>query len=168
MLSAKCWPFCSGPSSTLAECFPILASPQEITAVLWWNIDPCVEFIFKNTKNIFTFSIIAQDWDDTMHWYDSPVEYKTFLFYIVNTIAADGLAALRCRASAAVVLTYSVVLLECSSCSTRKVNPHHAGTELSWYNEANTMAADALAPCVARSSAAMILTMWIGHVLVFH
>ena len=30
------------------------------------------------------------------------------------------------------------------------------------------MAAEALAPCVARSSAAMILTIWSGDVLVFH
>ena len=30
------------------------------------------------------------------------------------------------------------------------------------------MAADALAPCVAKSPAAMVLTMWDKRVLVFH
>ena len=32
-------------------------------------------------------------------------------------------------------------------------------SDLIWYYKVNTMAADALAPCVARTSAAMILTM---------
>ena len=38
-------------------------------------------------------------------------------------------------------------------------NPKRAGTELSRFNKVNIMAADALAPYVARTSAAMILTM---------
>ena len=36
-------------------------------------------------------------------------------------------------------------------------NPQHAGTELSQFD--SIKAADALAPCIARTSAAMILTM---------
>ena len=40
--------------------------------------------------------------------------------------------------------------------STSSVNPYQAGTE---FNIVNIMAADALAPWVARTSAPMILTM---------
>ena len=39
------------------------------------------------------------------------------------------------------------------------INPYHAGTELSRFNKVNIMAAGALAPYVAKTSAAMILTM---------
>ena len=39
------------------------------------------------------------------------------------------------------------------------IKPYRAGTELIRFNIANIMAADALAPCVARASAPMILTM---------
>ena len=38
-------------------------------------------------------------------------------------------------------------------------NPYRAGTELTRFNYVNIMAADALAPYVARTSAAMILVM---------
>ena len=38
-------------------------------------------------------------------------------------------------------------------------NPLHAGTELFQFNIVNNMVADALAPCVARTTALMILTM---------
>ena len=41
---------------------------------------------------------------------------------------------------------------------TQCVNPSGAETEVYWGNLFNTMAVDALAPCVARSSTAMILT----------
>ena len=39
------------------------------------------------------------------------------------------------------------------------LNPYRAGTELTRFNYVNIMAADALAPYVARTSAAMILIM---------
>ena len=39
------------------------------------------------------------------------------------------------------------------------LNPYSVGTELSQFNYVNIMAADAMAPYVARTSAAMILTM---------
>ena len=39
------------------------------------------------------------------------------------------------------------------------INPYCAGTELSRLNLVNVMAADALAPYVARASAAMLLTV---------
>ena len=41
----------------------------------------------------------------------------------------------------------------------RFFNPYRAGTELTRFNYVNIMAADALAPYVARTSAAMILIM---------
>ena len=40
-----------------------------------------------------------------------------------------------------------------------QINPYRAGTELTRFNYVNIMAADALAPYVARTSAAMILVM---------
>ena len=43
-------------------------------------------------------------------------------------------------------------------------HPLPAGTELSRFNLANIMVAEALAPCVARSSTPMILTIDIDHV----
>ena len=42
---------------------------------------------------------------------------------------------------------------------TKSINPYRAGTELTRFNYVNIMAADALAPYVARTSAAMILVM---------
>ena len=39
------------------------------------------------------------------------------------------------------------------------LNPHRAGTELTRFNKVNIMAAGALAPYVARTSAALILIM---------
>ena len=39
------------------------------------------------------------------------------------------------------------------------INPYRAGTELTRFNYVNIMAADVLAPYVARTSAAMILVM---------
>ena len=38
------------------------------------------------------------------------------------------------------------------------INPKRTGTQLSWFNKVNIMVADALAPCVARTSAPMIFT----------
>ena len=40
-----------------------------------------------------------------------------------------------------------------------RVNPYRAGTELTRFNKVNIMAADALAPYVAWTSAALILIM---------
>ena len=40
-----------------------------------------------------------------------------------------------------------------------KINPYRAGTELIRFNIVNIMVADALAPCVTRTSAPMILTI---------
>ena len=39
------------------------------------------------------------------------------------------------------------------------INPYRAGTELTRFDKVNIMAADALAPYVARTSAALILIM---------
>ena len=39
------------------------------------------------------------------------------------------------------------------------VNPYHAGTELFRFNMVKIMVVDALAPCMTRTSAPMILTM---------
>ena len=41
----------------------------------------------------------------------------------------------------------------------RIINPQRAGTELSRFNQVNVISADALAPYVARTSAAMTLTI---------
>ena len=41
--------------------------------------------------------------------------------------------------------------------------PYHVGFELLGFNIANIMVADALAPCVAKAPAPVILTMWIGN-----
>ena len=43
--------------------------------------------------------------------------------------------------------------------ASNRVNPYPAGTELTRFNYVNIMAADALAPYVARTSAAIILIM---------
>ena len=47
-----------------------------------------------------------------------------------------------------------------------RIDPYRAGTELTRFNYVNIMAADALAPYVARTSAAMILVMQNRQVLV--
>ena len=39
------------------------------------------------------------------------------------------------------------------------VKSKRAGTELIWFNRVNIMGTDVLAPCVARTSAPMILTI---------
>ena len=41
------------------------------------------------------------------------------------------------------------------------INPKRAGTELSRFNKVNIMSADAQAPYVAKTSAAIILTTYI-------
>ena len=43
-----------------------------------------------------------------------------------------------------------------------------AGTGIFWVNEANTMAAEVLAPCIARSLVAMVFNMWDRQIFVFH
>ena len=40
-----------------------------------------------------------------------------------------------------------------------RLNPYRAGTKLSRFNKVNIIAADALAPYIARTSTAMVLTM---------
>ena len=39
------------------------------------------------------------------------------------------------------------------------VNPEHAGTKLIWFNIVNMMVANALAPCITRTSVSMILNI---------
>ena len=56
-------------------------------------------------KNMFAFCINSERWDGAGSWNCSLWMTRTGLFYIVNTIAADGLAMQRARASAAVELT---------------------------------------------------------------
>ena len=82
-------------------------------------------------------------------------------------MAADDLAPCVTRTSAAMVfgIQHKWVLVFCED-SMRKdfnyphhFNPQHAGTKLSRFNWVNIMAADALAPYVTRTSAAMILTV---------
>ena len=46
----------------------------------------------------------------------------------------------------------------------KDINPQRVGI---WFNLVNVMAADALVPCVTRTSAAMTLTIWNKQVLVF-
>ena len=47
------------------------------------------------------------------------------------------------------------------------INPFHVGNGIFHVNEINIMATDALAPAIARSSAAITLTMWNGDVFIF-
>ena len=55
------------------------------------------------------------------------------------------------------------IKIECNS-----LNLRGAEIVIFWDNQVNTIAADALATCVARSSAAMILIMQDKQVLVIH
>ena len=56
-------------------------------------------------------------------------------------------------------ITQPLGLSQHSDSLTVSFNPQGARTELTRFNWVNIMAADALAPCVARTSAAMILIM---------
>ena len=47
-------------------------------------------------------------------------------------------------------------------------NPRGAGLEIFMENYVNTMTADPLAPCVARTSTAMVLIMYYKKVVVFY
>ena len=50
----------------------------------------------------------------------------------------------------------------------KTLNPADAQNRLLCVNKVNTMATDTLPPYIARSSAAIVLTMWDKQVLVFH
>ena len=50
--------------------------------------------------------------------------------------------------------------------SLHRINPKHAGTELSWFNQVNFMVADFLAPCFA-SSHDIDYVEWVGPCLIW-
>ena len=56
-------------------------------------------------------------------------------------------------------IPFELNLTTTAGCRPFDVNPYRAGTELTRFNYVNIMAADVLAPYVARTSAAMILVM---------
>ena len=50
----------------------------------------------------------------------------------------------------------------------KKINPFGSDTKKFWENEVKTMSADALAPCITRTPATMVLTVLDKQFLVFH
>ena len=92
---------------------------------------------------------------------------RTCQTYIINTMAADDLASFVARSSAAMILTGHMFLhSRYHSCSwpgslcRQVISSHGIDWAYIFTYKVNTMAADDLAPCITRSSAAMVLT---GH-----
>ena len=50
-----------------------------------------LKFIRKQ-ENIFVFSVLSAHWDGGGSWNPSPWKIRTCLYYIINTMATDGLA----------------------------------------------------------------------------
>ena len=73
---------------------------------------PCLIFLnllrakfFRGTKHIFTFYVIPLYLFGTGSWNPSSSKTRTYLFYIVNIIAADVLVTKGAMASATMILT---------------------------------------------------------------
>ena len=66
-------------------------------------LNPLHAKFFRGNKNILTFYIIAPHWKDTVSWNPSSCKTRTFLFYIVNIMAANYLAMQGDRASASMI-----------------------------------------------------------------
>ena len=49
-------------------------------------LNPCAEFFRRKHNNVFTFSIISQDWAGAGRWNSSLWETSSYLSYIVNTM----------------------------------------------------------------------------------
>ena len=62
-------------------------------------------FFQREHKHIIIFHVIAPHWHDTGSWYPSSCKTRTYLAYMVNIMAADGLATQGARASATMILT---------------------------------------------------------------
>ena len=60
---------------------------------------------FAESQDIFKFSIISRNWNDSGSWNHSSWKTRTRLSYIVSTQAADDLSTDRARASADIILT---------------------------------------------------------------
>ena len=61
---------------------------------------------FRGNKNIFAFYVIPPHWYGTGSWNPSSSKTRTYLFYVVNIMAADVLATKGARASTTMILTY--------------------------------------------------------------
>ena len=59
----------------------------------------------REQKHIFTFYVIPPHWHNTSSWNPSLSKTRTYLFYIVNIMAADVLVTEGARASATMILT---------------------------------------------------------------
>ena len=58
-----------------------------------WMLNPLrANFFQREHKHIFTFCVISPHWYDTGSWNPSSNKTRTYLFYIVNIMAADVLA----------------------------------------------------------------------------
>ena len=69
------------------------------------NINPLLDEFFRLNTNIFIFDVISPYWYDTGSWNHSSSKTRTFLFYIVNIMAADVLATKGAGTSATQILT---------------------------------------------------------------
>ena len=65
----------------------------------------CAKFFRGNIKHICTFYVIPPHWYDTGGWNPSSNKTRTYLFYIINIMAAGVLATQGARTSAAMILT---------------------------------------------------------------
>ena len=59
----------------------------------------------EGTKTYIYFYVISPHWYDTGSWIPSSGKARTYLYYIVNIMAADVLATQGARASTTMILT---------------------------------------------------------------
>ena len=97
------WPFfwsLKGGTKVAALCKGGFTGHQNVISTL------CVlNFSEETKKHTFTFYVIALRWCDTGSWNPSSSKTRTYLFYIVNIMAAEVLATKGARASATMILT---------------------------------------------------------------
>ena len=70
-----------------------------------YGLTLCLLFFQREHKHIFTFYVIPPHWFDTGSWNPSSSRTGTYLFYLVNIMAADVLVMQGARASATMILT---------------------------------------------------------------
>ena len=97
--------FVYAPGFVYAD-FYLLDGEWKVLISMEKSINPLRAKSFKQNINIYLyFYVIPPRWYDTGSWNPSSSKTRTYLFYIVNIMAADVLAMQGARASATMIMT---------------------------------------------------------------
>ena len=82
-----------------------LLSDNDMIMIISAFIPLHAKLLQREQKHLFTFYVMYPHWHDTGSWNPSSSKTRTYLFYIVNIMGADGLATEGARVSATIILT---------------------------------------------------------------